>query len=83
MTRQMWWRLAALVSATLGGGASAGMAVSPAWAGGPAQAARIRTSGVGSLLCCLLVIAVIAAGIYLAVRASRNRRDGGGPGPGR
>jgi hypothetical protein len=82
MTKRLWGYLT-----VISGMALAGVLVeSPAWAGGLVEARR----GIGifrglGLVCCLVVVGLVALGVVIGLafsRRGRGRGPGPGPGPG-
>jgi hypothetical protein len=66
----------------IAGGALVGsMAAGPAWAAGLGMTRRgLGIGGTLGLICCLVVVGLIAVGVMIGVAVSRRRR--GGPPPG-
>ena len=71
------WRYLSVIA----GGALAGSVVaSPAWAAGLAQARRgFSIGGTLGLLCCAVVVGLVAVGVVIGLMVSRGRRRGGPP----
>jgi hypothetical protein len=66
----------------IAGGALVGlMAADPAWAAGLGMTRRgLGIGGTLGLICCLVVVGLIAVGVMIGMAVSRRRR-GGPPGP--
>jgi hypothetical protein len=79
MRKRLWSYLT-----VIGGAALAGALVeSPAWAVGLGEARRGFGTGIlrgAVLLCCLIVVGLVALGVVLGVTISRNRGRRRGPG---